>query len=144
MKSANRGDQPPFLIGWKEIANYLGRGIRTVQRYERTLGMPVRRSSGRSPDSVLATKAELDAWIAARPLAPSFALPQTHLHLATLEIFRSALAEQHRLREELTTLRESLHSSLEMLRATMNSHANVHEKFKQTSLRFETEYRKPN
>ncbi len=30
------------LNSWKEIACYLGRGVRTVQRYERDLGLPVR------------------------------------------------------------------------------------------------------
>ena len=43
--------QPHFLNGWKEIANYLGKGVRTVQRYERTLALPVRRPSGRSGGS---------------------------------------------------------------------------------------------
>ena len=31
------------LQGWKEIASELGRSVRTVQRWERTLGLPVRR-----------------------------------------------------------------------------------------------------
>jgi hypothetical protein len=55
--------QPHFLNGWKEIANYLGKGVRTVQRYERTLALPVRRPSGRSGGSVMATPAELDDWV---------------------------------------------------------------------------------
>ena len=32
-----------FLNTWKEIATYMGRGVRTVQRWERELGLPVRR-----------------------------------------------------------------------------------------------------
>lgn len=32
-----------ILSGWKEIANYLRKGVRTVQRYERELGLPIRR-----------------------------------------------------------------------------------------------------
>ena len=55
--------QPHFLNGWKEIANYLGKGVRTVQRYERTLALPVRRPSGRSGGAVMATPAELDNWV---------------------------------------------------------------------------------
>ena len=31
------------LDSWKEIAAYLGRGIRTVQRWEREEGLPVHR-----------------------------------------------------------------------------------------------------
>jgi hypothetical protein len=30
-----------ILSGWKDIANHLGMGVRTVQRYERELGLPV-------------------------------------------------------------------------------------------------------
>ena len=52
-----------ILNGWKEIANYLGKGVRSVQRYERDLGLPVHRISGRSASAVLAIKAELDHWI---------------------------------------------------------------------------------
>ena len=33
--------QLQVLNGWKEIANYLGKGVRTVQRYEREFGLPV-------------------------------------------------------------------------------------------------------
>ena len=35
--------QLEILTGWNEIANYLGMGVRTVQRYERELGLPIRR-----------------------------------------------------------------------------------------------------
>jgi hypothetical protein len=31
------------LDSWKEIAAYLKRGVRTVQRWERTSGLPVHR-----------------------------------------------------------------------------------------------------
>jgi len=49
-----------IINGWKEIANYLGKGVRTVQRYERVLGLPVRRAARKSITSVIATKVELD------------------------------------------------------------------------------------
>jgi hypothetical protein len=48
--------------GWKEIANYLGVAIRTLQRYEgRSNGLPIHRPSGKSKGAVVAIKAELDA-----------------------------------------------------------------------------------
>jgi hypothetical protein len=58
-----------FLNSWKEIANYMGMGVRTVQRYEELYGLPVRRISGsrvgnRRP--VISTRSEIDAWFAAR------------------------------------------------------------------------------
>jgi hypothetical protein len=56
---------PQFLSGWKEIGNYLGKGVRTAQRYERYFGLPVRRPSGKPCGAVLATRAEIDAWIGA-------------------------------------------------------------------------------
>jgi len=54
-----------IFSGWTEIANYLGKGVRTVQRYERELGLPIHRPAGKSAGSVIATKAELDRWVTA-------------------------------------------------------------------------------
>lgn len=51
------------LNSWKEIANYLGRGVRTVQRYEEKFGLPVRRVAGRDRTAVMALSAELDEWL---------------------------------------------------------------------------------
>jgi Tol biopolymer transport system component len=48
------------LDSWKEIAAYLKRGVRTVQRWERVSGLPVHRLDRQG--SVFAYKAELDAW----------------------------------------------------------------------------------
>jgi hypothetical protein len=36
------------LNSWKEIASYMGRGVRTVQRYERELHLPVGRIHGKA------------------------------------------------------------------------------------------------
>jgi len=53
--------QPP-LNGWKEIAAYLGKSVRSVQRWEGTLGLPVHRL--RTPDGqiVYGDRDEIDAW----------------------------------------------------------------------------------
>jgi Tol biopolymer transport system component len=50
------------LDSWKEIAAYLGRGVRTVQRWEREEGLPVHRLPHEKRGSVHAYRAELDAW----------------------------------------------------------------------------------
>lgn len=50
------------LESWKEIASYLKKGVRTVQRWERTEGLPVRRLGQDRTGFVFAYKAELDAW----------------------------------------------------------------------------------
>jgi hypothetical protein len=52
-----------LLTSWKEIAMYLSKGVRTVQRWERELGLPVRRPA-QSRHIVLATTSELDGWVA--------------------------------------------------------------------------------
>lgn len=53
---------PSLLSSWKEIGEYLGKGVRTVQRWERESGLPVRRRSGSARHAVLAIPEELDAW----------------------------------------------------------------------------------
>ena len=63
--SQEKAAQPQFLNGWKEIANYLGKGVRTVQRYERDMGLPILRPAGTHAAAVVAMKAELDEWVTA-------------------------------------------------------------------------------
>lgn len=55
--------QSRILNGWKEIARYLNRGVRTVQRWERELGCPVRRPKNRGRSAVIALSEEIDGWI---------------------------------------------------------------------------------
>src|SRR5262245_66575412 len=50
------------LDSWKEIAAYLSRGIRTVQRWEREEGLPVHRLVHDKRGSIYARKDELAAW----------------------------------------------------------------------------------
>jgi hypothetical protein len=52
-----------ILSSWKEIAGYLGKGVRTVQRWERELRLPVRRPVQRDQRIVIAVPAELDEWV---------------------------------------------------------------------------------
>lgn len=63
------------LDSWKEIAGYLRRGIRTVQRWEREERLPVHRLVHDKAGSVFAYPAELDAWWKSRqqeaPAAPA-------------------------------------------------------------------------
>ena len=54
------------LDSWKEIAQHLGRTVRTVQRWERHCGLPVHRHRHRESSSVYAYKRELDVWWAGR------------------------------------------------------------------------------
>lgn len=54
------------LTSWKDIARYMGKGVRTVQRWEQDFGLPVRRPLGSNKKAVLARPRELDAWVALR------------------------------------------------------------------------------
>lgn len=51
------------LDSWKEIAAHLSRTVRTVQRWERQEGLPVRRLVHRRANSVYALTHELDLWV---------------------------------------------------------------------------------
>jgi hypothetical protein len=57
-----------ILNSWKEIAAYLDRGVRTVQRWEAELRLPVRRPSGRGRSAVIAMRSEIDLWLRSCPL----------------------------------------------------------------------------
>ena len=52
-----------LLTSWKEIATHLGKSVRTVQRWERELGLPVRRPAQHLSGIVLADPTELDSWL---------------------------------------------------------------------------------
>ena len=62
ISSANNHSQG-ILNSWKEIAAYLGRSVRTVQRMEVELGLPIRRPKGHARSSVMAIPSELDQWL---------------------------------------------------------------------------------
>jgi Tol biopolymer transport system component len=55
------------LDSWKEIAEYLKRDVRTVQRWEQTRGLPVRRVPGGGHAAVYALQPELEAWLNEEP-----------------------------------------------------------------------------
>jgi CheY-like chemotaxis protein len=57
------GNNIHILNSWKEIASYLGKSVRTVQRMEVELGLPIRRPKGHARSSVIALTAELDEWL---------------------------------------------------------------------------------
>jgi TolB-like protein len=58
------------LESWKEIADYLGREVRTVQRWAATRGLPVRRLPGGKRPRVFSFTHEIDAWLRAGTAVP--------------------------------------------------------------------------
>ena len=66
--SKNTSDSMKILNGWKEIAVYLETSVRTVQRWESTEGLPVRRHLHRKRGSVYAIPSEVEEWRRRRSL----------------------------------------------------------------------------
>src|SRR5258708_13511662 len=60
---ANSADR---LDSWKEIASYLRRDVRTVQRWEKKEGLPVHRHQHDKLGSVYAFRADLETWFTTR------------------------------------------------------------------------------
>lgn len=52
-----------ILNGWKEIGGYVCRDRRTVERWEKRRGLPVRRMPGAGRATVYALTSELDEWL---------------------------------------------------------------------------------
>jgi hypothetical protein len=96
-----------IFTGWKEIANYLGKAVRTVQRYEQTLRLPVRRPSGKDQGSVLAIKAELDLWVLSATTRDSPETLKITLRVAEIEMqkLHKAVAQTRELSGKAIQLR---------------------------------------
>lgn len=67
--SVERLEKPAsgVLNSWKEIAAYLNRGVRTVQRWESALRLPVHRPKGKNRSAVIALREEIDDWLRHTP-----------------------------------------------------------------------------
>ena len=92
------------LNSWKEIAAYLGRGVRTVQRYERELNLPIRRPRGTSRSAVIALKDDLDAWLRIAPCRQTRRLPSAALPTAALGVDQAFVGDAA-LRQQCNALR---------------------------------------
>lgn len=120
-------DPSACLSGWKEIAVYLGKGVRTVQRYETDLALPVRRPAGKTWGSVIATKAELDAWVKAAPIREAFTIlkpapaPSTDDIRKKMAVMASLCEQMQALRSEVNAGVRSLRESVQNLKAELNA-----------------------
>jgi len=59
------------LDSWKEIASYLRRNVRTVQRWSRYEGLPIRYQQHRKGRTVYALKHEIEKWRETKCLVPA-------------------------------------------------------------------------
>ena len=74
MSASNLSTSRKRLDSWKEIAAFFGRDERTVNRWEKELGLPIHRLPG-TKGRVYAYTDELFAWVAA-PRNASAASPE--------------------------------------------------------------------
>ena len=103
------------LTSWKEIADYLAKGIRTVQRWEKELHLPVRRIDD-APSRIIANRADLDAWIQSdwsrRPQGTS----ETQANSANIEEGRKLIATSAEIRAQIDESSRNLQHYWEELR----------------------------
>ncbi len=124
MATAPKPSRAAVLNTWKEIAAYLGRGVRTVQRYEHDLGLPVRRPRGTSRSAVIALTTDLDEWLRCTPRSAldSASAKEALPHVVT------ALHESEREKDDLRRLCHELRSAnAEALRALFDTIRQTHE-----------------
>ena len=112
-----------FLSSWKEIANYLGKGVRTVQRYEYDFGLPVRRPAKRARGSVIATRIEIDAWVKATPLRELYLLPRNKpaSDVTVIQSLNANAGKMFKLCEEMIALRSELQIMRYQLRESVST-----------------------
>ena len=108
------------LNSWKEIATYLGRGVRTVQRWEHDLAMPVRRPRAKSRSAVLALPEEIDAWLRTAPSHELDHVPTT-TKVHDKVILAETIAAAEDLRHQCKTLRTEHHRALAHLMENLRS-----------------------
>ena len=107
-----------ILNGWKEISNHIERGVRTAQRWEALLGMPVHRPALKDRSAVVAFTDELDCWITRNVLdTPDVNGEGRNESLARLHDNMSSLARHTaELESQTKALQEQLKQSLSIHR----------------------------
>jgi hypothetical protein len=112
--------QPYSLKGWKQIARYLHKGVRTVQRYERSLALPVQRPAGRLDGPVAATPVQIDQWVMARTARPKIT-PGAQPLIMECKAMTKNLVQLAQSRGELATARSELLTTVARLRESAPS-----------------------
>jgi len=51
-----------FLVGWKEIANYIGVSVKTLRRHHRKWGLPIFFLNKEVYKTPIIHKADIEAW----------------------------------------------------------------------------------
>lgn len=96
-----------ILYTWKQISDYSGRGVRTLQRWERDFGFPVHRPDQRHKSAVVTTRREVDEWFRTRPLKDSHGTVKKRNPQAIPKRARELTESAHRLEVEAKRLHNS-------------------------------------
>ncbi len=112
--------QQSTFTTWKEIADYIGKGIRTVQRWEARLGLPIQRPNEHYRGIVCASRDDLDNWLRTqwKAGARSTGITIVRHNDEPLQLSRE-------LRKRLTLLRCEVQSSCVRLKDTLNETAHI-------------------
>jgi hypothetical protein len=109
-----------ILNGWKEISSHFKRSVRTVQRWEERLGLPVYRPALKDRSAVLAFSDELDCWVsrASPGMAEEEPLPNRREEsdaslLRVLDSMSAMALDTAALSSQVKLLQEQLRQSLE-------------------------------
>lgn len=133
------------LQSWKQIANYIGRTERTIQRWEREFGFPIRRPSGKVRSAVMALVSEIEEWTRGKPtlveIQRTGRLPREKFqHNVTPQEFTikpnlSLSPERRPFHENLANLQKQLERQAKLRRDladVLREHRRINEKLRKT------------
>ncbi len=103
-----------MLSSWKEIAHFFGKGVRTVQRWEKTLDLPIHRPPGAPSNVVLARTSDLEEWMHRGPV--SRATVEEPLLVASEAVLTSLTQLEH----EVSFLAQNVGMTVSPANATAN------------------------
>ncbi len=109
-------DDGETFTSWKEIAAYLGKGVRTVQRWEWQFGLPVQRPTARSKGIVRASRKELDEWMKSEWSRPAMKAREAGPVNLRDSPTMKRIANTHDLRASHQELLKQFQESLRMLK----------------------------
>jgi len=106
-----------ILNSWKEISNYVGRGVRTIQRWESDMHFPVHRTGEHLRSSVYALSEEIDEWLKARRNARPDANQERH---AAISSFKRGMNRFRENQETFFTRSENLRQITERVKGNVD------------------------
>lgn len=129
MNTGTSANSSTVLTSWKDIARYMGKGVRTVQRWEQDFGLPVRRPHGSNKKAVLARPCDLDAWVALRCASRADRSSPAHFadakdrtaSVAFLSSLHARIQTAQMLRDNNLALMREMRMAVEQLRDQLDS-----------------------